>query len=82
MTKKQNEAQNKGPMQVNINALNDGTVSLVFTRSLTQFTAGANEMVQLGVNLIKAAQVALMQQEQNSVRGADYIATVQPLRKM
>jgi hypothetical protein len=58
MAKKQTE---EGPMQVDINVLNDGTVSLVFTRSLTQFTASADEMAQLGMNLIKASQVASMQ---------------------
>jgi hypothetical protein len=51
----------EGPLTVNINVLNDGTVALVFPRSVTQFTASADEMAQLGMNLIKASAVAAMQ---------------------
>ncbi len=59
------KAQHEGPMQVDISVLNDGTVSLVFTSPLKTFTASADEMAQLGMNLIKASQVASMQQPQD-----------------
>jgi hypothetical protein len=52
----------EGPVTVNISVLNDGTVSLVFARPVEQFTSSAEEMLQLGVNLIKASTIASMQQ--------------------
>jgi hypothetical protein len=61
MVKKQ---QDEGPTTVDINVLNDGTVALVFTHAIKQFVASADEMAQLGMNLIKASQVASMQQPQ------------------
>jgi hypothetical protein len=51
----------EGPTRVDINVLNDGTVALVFTQSVKQFVASGEEMAQLGMNLIKASQVASMQ---------------------
>jgi hypothetical protein len=36
-------------------------VALVFPRPVAQFTASADDMAQLGMNLIKASQVAVMQ---------------------
>jgi hypothetical protein len=54
----------EGPTRVDINVLNDGTVALVFTQSVKQFVASADEMAQLGMNLIKASQVASMQHAQ------------------
>ncbi|MES2360034.1 MAG: hypothetical protein V4529_16965 [Gemmatimonadota bacterium] len=61
MAKKDKEA---GPITVDISVMNDGTVSLVFPRLVQQFNASADEMAQLGMNLIKASQVALMNHAQ------------------
>lgn len=51
-------------MTVRLDVLNDGTVALVFPRAVERFVASAEEMTQLGTNLIKAATVALMQHGQ------------------
>jgi hypothetical protein len=69
----------EGPTRVDINVLNDGTVALVFTQSVKQFVASADEMAQLGMNLIKASQVASMQQPQQTINSHNQHV---PLRKM
>ncbi len=81
------KAQHEGPMQVDISVLNDGTVSLVFTSPLKTFTASADEMAQLGMNLIKASQVASMQRPDvarfdATVQEIDPANVRRPTRKM
>ena len=65
-----------GPTIVNINVMEDGTVALVFSHTLLSFTGNADEMTQLGVNLIKASQIASVQHPQFETRQP------MPLRKM
>lgn len=47
---------------VSLNVMNDGTVSMVFPYAVEEFNADAEQMTQLGVNLIRAAHVAMQQQ--------------------
>ena len=65
-----------GPTIVDIHARDDGTVCLVFSHPIPRFTASADEMAQLGMNLIKAAAVAALQHPQFEK------AQKTPLRKM
>lgn len=69
-----------GPITVNLNVLNDGTVAMVFPRPIEQFVGSAEEMTQLGTNLIKAATVALMQHGAKAAAQPDRRLT--PARKM